>query len=106
MAQDREDFVGLWWVSHGDGAPLQLRLYPDGSAWSDYPANNPGTWSVHANRAQVIWADDWKEMLLQNGGGWEKYGFKPGEPFSSFPSNLSRAYRVTRSSDGWFGVKP
>jgi hypothetical protein len=100
------DFTGLWWVSHGDGASLQLRLYPDGSAWSDYPANNPGKWEVRNGRAECVWADDWKEGLLRTPQGWLKLGYRPGQSIDSHPSNKSRAVRASTRADGWFGYSP
>ena len=106
FADERENFTGLWWVSHGDGAPLQLRLYPDGTAWSDYPSNNPGRWTVRNGRAECVWADDWKEALLPVKGGWLKYGFRPGQGLDSKPSNVSHAIRATTRGDGWFGDSP
>lgn len=106
LAQSPSDFVGLWWVSHGDGAPLQLRVYQDGSAWSDYPANNPGRWRMEEGRLICLWADDWKEVLQKQGGGWVKLGFKPGVELSEPPSNRSRAYRACETPDGWFGLAP
>ena len=72
-----EEATGLWWVSHGDGAPLQVRLYPDGSAWSDYPANNPGTWSRREDRIVCLWADGWKEVFKPTQSGWSKLGYTP-----------------------------
>lgn len=105
-AQTTEDYTGLWWVSHGDGAPLQLRLYPDGSAWSDYPANNPGRWRVRKGRAECVWADDWKEALMCEGDAYIKYGFRPGQSLDSAPSNISRAVRASSRGDGWFGSRP
>lgn len=104
MADSRDDFVGLWWVSHGDGAPLQLRLYSDGTAWSDYPANNPGAWSVVDGRAICIWADDWKEVMFSWGTGFVKHGYKPGQQVNQAPSNVSKAFRASKSPDGWYGV--
>lgn len=98
-----EPAVGLWWVSHGDGAPLQVRLYPDGSAWSDYPSNNPGRWRHQGDSVTCLWADDWKERFVSSGRGWEKWGYKPGTALESAPTNKSRAYRVSESPDGWFG---
>jgi len=103
-AQPRDSFSGLWWVAHGGGAPLQLRLYPDGTAWSDYPDNNPGQWSVvDGDKAVCRWADDWKEVLFLSDDGWKKWGYKPKASLQGPPSNTSRAYRVCSSPDGWFG---
>lgn len=101
-----EEATGLWWVSHGDGAPLQVRLYPDGSAWSDYPSNNPGTWSRQEERIVCLWADGWKEVFVPTEGGWSKFGYTPETDLNSPPSNQTRAFRVTSSPDGWFGVSP
>lgn len=104
MADPRGDFVGLWWVSHGDGAPLRLRLYPDGSAWSDFPANNPGSWKVTKGQAVCLWADDWKEVLSAGPEGYVKFGFKPGRKVTESPSNVTKAYRASHFPDGWYGV--
>ena len=101
-----EEATGLWWVSHGDGAPLQVRLYPNGSAWSDYPSNNPGTWSSREDRIVCLWADGWKEVFVPTEGGWSKFGYTPETDLNSPPSNQTRAFRVTSSPDGWFGVSP
>ena len=106
VSQASSDFVGLWWVSHGDGAPLQVRIYPDGTAWSDYPANNPGRWRMEEERLICLWADDWKEVFQQAGEGWVKLGFKPGVDVSAPPSNRSRAFRASEAPDGWYGVAP
>ena len=102
-AQTQEDGAGMWWVSHGNGAPLQLRLYPDGSAWSDYPSNNPGTW--HSLNGDVVcrWADGWSEVLRRSPDGWVKLGFKPGAALDRPPSNSSHAVWASVRSDGWFG---
>jgi hypothetical protein len=106
-SQELEQFQGLWWVAHGDGAPLQIRLYGDGSAWSDYSANNPGRWTVESQRMVCRWADDWKEVFFSSGPGrWVKWGYRPSSPLSEAPTNVSRAYRVSEAADGWFGVSP
>ena len=101
-----EKAPGLWWVSHGDGAPLQVRLYPDGSAWSDYPSNNPGTWSRREDRIVCLWADGWKEVFEPTVHGWSKLGYTPETDLTAPPSNRSKAFRVTSAPDGWFGVSP
>lgn len=98
--------VGLWWVSHGTGEPLQLRLYPDGTAWSDYPANNPGRWEAKNDRIVCLWADDWKEILIPSNSRWIKLGFRPGHPLTGPPSNQSSAIRASTHPDGWFGPPP
>ncbi len=98
--------VGLWWVSHGDGEPLQFRLYADGSAWSDYPDNNPGQWKSEGSAVICQWADDWKEVLSWSEQGWQKHGYAPGQSLESSPSNFSRAFQISPRPDGWFGVKP
>lgn len=103
LSSPREDFIGLWWVSHGDGAPLQLRLYRDASAWSDFPSNNPGSWTFEDSEALVRWADGWKELLAFDLKGAHKFGFEPGREFIGLHSNSSRAYHVCSRSDGWFG---
>jgi hypothetical protein len=104
-AQPSGDMVGLWWISHGDGAPLQMRVYADGTAWSDYPANNPGRWHMDGDRLVCVWADDWKEVLVRSPRGWSKLGYEPGTGMQSPPSNRSHAVRVTSEPDGWFGMK-
>lgn len=98
-----EPVEGLWWVSHGDGAPLQVRLYPDGSAWSDYPSNNPGRWKRQGEDVICLWADDWKERFKPTPSGWEKLGYRPGQSTDGPPSNHSKAYHVCAHPDGWFG---
>ena len=105
-ASSAEEASGLWWVSHGDGAPLQVRLYPDGSAWSDYPSNNPGTWSRREDRIVCLWADGWKEVFVPTESGWSKLGYTPDTELSAPPSNQSKAFRVTSAPDGWFGIAP
>ena len=105
QAQDESDYVGLWWVSHGDGAPLQIRLYADGTAWSDYPSNNPGHWEVRHGRMVCVWADDWKEVFELKSGRIVKFGFRPGVDVDAPPSNVSKALRGSSSPDGWFGVR-
>lgn len=101
-----ESPVGLWWVSHGDGAPLQVRLYADGKAWSDYSSNNPGRWSQNRESVECLWADGWKERFEPSGRVWKKFGFKPGAPLDGPASNSSHAYQVCESPDGWFGPSP
>ena len=101
-----EEASGLWWVEHGDGAPLQVRLYPDGSAWSDYPSNNPGKWSLQKERVVCLWSDGWKEVFVPRGTGWSKLGYSPETDLSASPSNQSKAFRVTSAPDGWFGISP
>lgn len=100
------DGQGLWWVSHGTGEPLQIRLYPDGSAWSDYPANNPGRWRVEDGRIICLWADDWKEIFVHSGTRWIKLGYKPGQPLTGPPNNRSSAVKASILPDGWFGLGP
>lgn len=102
-ARPNTEGAGMWWVSHGNGAPLQLRLYPDGSAWSDYPSNNPGTW--HSQDGDVVcrWADGWSEVLRRSPDGWVKLGFKPGADLDRLPSNSSHAVWASVRPDGWFG---
>jgi len=96
--------VGLWWVYHGTGEPLQVRLYDDGSAWSDFPTNNPGRWRVENGQALCIWNDGWKERMVKVGEHWEKHGFRPGVDFHQTPSNRTKAFKVSPRSDGWFGA--
>lgn len=105
-AQAEFNYQGLWWVAHGDGAPLQIRLYPDGRAWSDYPANNPGKWRVEGDTMICRWADDWKEVFVPSGKGFQKLGYRPGVSVEQPPSNQSKAYRACASPDGWFGPQP
>lgn len=106
-ASGQEVGTGLWWIAHGDGAPLQVRLYPDGRAWSDFPSNNPGRWWRDEQRIMVLWADDWKEVLLpRDSGGWVKQGFEPGRSWEQTPSNQSRAVQATSHPNGWLGPSP
>lgn len=100
------DPAGLWWVAHGTGEPLQIRLYPDGSAWSDYSANNPGTWRQEGPKVICLWADDWKEVFVPDEYGWKKFGYEPGVGLDQPPSNQSRAYLVSPRPNGWFGWAP
>ena len=106
LTQAQPEYVGLWWVAHGDGAPLQIRLYPDGRAWSDYPANNPGRWRLEGDKMICIWADDWKESFRPRLNGFQKLGYKPGVSLTAPPSNVSRAFKASKSPDGWFGLSP
>jgi hypothetical protein len=101
-----ESLVGLWWIEHEDGAPLQVRLYAGGAAWSDYPSNNPGEWSYQDGKVVCLWADGWKEVFVEERGYWLKLGYTPETALSSEPSNRSRAFRVSPAPDGWFGIAP
>ncbi len=98
-----ESVEGLWWISHGDGAPLQVRLYPGGRAWSDYPSNNPGRWERQGDEVICRWADDWKERFTLTRGGWKKHGYGPCRPLDGPAQNVSKAYHVCPQPDGWFG---
>lgn len=97
---------GLWWVAHGNGDPLQVRLYEDHTAWSDFPSNNPGRWRLHGERVVCLWADGWKEVFVPVDGGWQKLGYKPDAPLEGPPSNVTRAHLVSPRADGWFGFAP
>jgi hypothetical protein len=81
-----------------------MRVYADGTAWSDYPSNNPGRWRMDGDRLVCVWADDWKEVLIPSPEGWSKLGYQPGASLQSPPSNRSRAIRATSAPDGWCGV--
>ncbi len=105
-AQGSTEAVGLWWVAHGDGQPLQIRIYADGSCWSDYPANNPGRWRMEGSEVICLWADGWKERLVPRNGGWINYGYTPESPLAGPPSHRTRAVRVSERPDGWLGYPP
>ncbi len=91
--------VGLWLVGHGDGQPLSIRIYSNGTARSDYESNGLGRWSWRDSVLTVDWQDGWRDVIALD----SKRAWAPGADFQGEPSNTSSAVFVTPAPDGWFG---
>lgn len=84
--------VGQWRYSNRDGQPLDVSLYPDGSALSNQ--GGIGSWYYIDKRVYIVWMDGWTDTLKKYGLGYRQEGYAPGIATDFPPSNSSPAEKV------------
>ncbi len=91
--------VGSWRLSHGDGSPLYVEVYPNGRAHSDYEANNPGRWLWKGQELHLEWADGWVDVIEWHFGVHLKSARAPG---SNKTGAKKRVLYMDSIPGGWF----
>jgi hypothetical protein len=67
---------------------FRLELRGDGSAQRSHSPSVPGAWLGTDERWMIVWADGWRDLILNEDGALKKYSFPPGALLSSQAVNL------------------
>ncbi len=84
--------VGEWVIVNDKGNKITITIYPDGSViGSD---ESIGSWFFVEKYLYITWMSGWVDMIKQQEGHYEKYGYEPGTPTDLKPTNQSEAIKV------------
>jgi hypothetical protein len=87
-------FTGIWNIGKPDppgGRPFVMTLNADGSATKSHVPGARGKWKIVNGEAQIIWSDNWRDIIRRDVDGFRKVAFAPGIGFDGKADNSATA---------------
>lgn len=93
-ARAADDFEGTWEVKSSSGNPFVITLLADGRATSTLHPDQTGTWKQQGQTAVITWSTGWTSEIEKVDGDYTHSAYRPGQPPTGAPNNISDAKRV------------
>ncbi len=101
-----EEYVGTWKLTAADGQQRYIVLRSNRTAVTTFDQKVRGNWLYHPDQQEVRmdWKNDWADVMVKKGEGYEVYGYAPGDDPDSGPTDKYAAEKVDLDPFDYFGV--
>lgn len=108
--QPVSEFTGVFEVKDDDGDVFNILIFPEGKAITNWYKGEMGArgefgdWEREDDHINISYDSGWKDVILKNDEGYQKFGYAPGITLNDQPSNQGSAQRVTGPVAEYIGV--